>query len=135
MPYIIRIISVLWLYSGIVICGYICMVLWYYSMIYVWCMIVWYHMYMSIVVYMIIWLYEYMNICDMMCCIMWDCKCGYISVMCYVMLWFQYDIYMCDMILCYECGFCARCKTGIFACSFEYYVWLYLMLCYVVWYL
>lgn len=80
---------------------------------------------------MVVWVHEYM------CCIMWDCKCGIcmymvILALCgYVMLWSQIDIYMCDMILCYMCGFCARCKTGIFACSFEYYVWLYRMLCYV----
>lgn len=90
------------------------------------------------------WIYDYMVVwvcmlyviwCVVLCDIVSVVICMYMVILAlcgYVMLWSQIDIYMCDMILCYMCGFCARCKTGIFACSFEYYVWLYLMLCYVV---
>ena len=71
-----------------------------------------------------------------MCGIMWDYKCGYVCTVC-VTWWSQIDIYMCDMIsgliliVCYMCGFQTCCDAGIFVCSFEYYVWLYWMLCYV----
>ena len=63
MPYIIRIISVLWLYSGIVICGYICMVLWYYSMIYVWCVVCMYNVWLYDIICIWVWLYIWLYGC------------------------------------------------------------------------
>lgn len=104
-------------------------------------MVVWYHMYMSMVVYVIIWLYEYMNICDIICCIMWDCKCGYMyvygytGVMCYVctVCVICYDdlrlIYTCVIWSCVmsvlwsqDCGFGCAAWLEFFTCSFVYYI-------------
>ena len=85
----------------------ICIVIWYNSMIYVWCeygyimydcmyiiCISYVYEYGCIYDYMAVWVHEYM------CGMMWDCECGYVCTVyvCYVMLWSQYDIYMCDMI-------------------------------------
>lgn len=88
---------------------------------------------MTIVVYMIIWLYEYMCICVMYVwryactvCVIW---CDDLRLIYMCVIWSQ-DSSIRYIIYVYA-DFWACCMTGIFSCSFEYYVWLYWMLYYV----
>lgn len=139
----------MWLYNDIVIYGYICIVLWYYSMIYVWCeyvcimygcMILYvYNMYIICIwVWLYIWLYVCMNtcvICDIMCCIMWDCKCGILALW----LWFQNDIHVWYDLVLYV-RYDLRIDANVFRRGFERAAWLEFLhvvlntMCECIWY-
>ena len=104
-------------------------------MIYVWCVVCMYNVWLYDIICIWVWLYIWLYGCMStwiyvlyMCCIIWDCKCGYMYVYGYtgyvctvcVIWWPQIDIYMCDMILCYD----LRIDANVFRRGFERAAWL-----------